>query len=83
MKKEKKDNASRRKFLSLSLLGGASLAAGTAIGQTPEPKTGSGEKVKMLTQDGKLVEVDKSILESAKRQKVTTQDIFQWVKPVK
>ena len=37
------------------------------------------EKVKMLTADGKLVEVDKAILDAASKQKVNNQEILQWM----
>lgn len=39
------------------------------------------EKIKMLTADGKLVEVDKSIVEAApKKQKAGNKEIFDWMK---
>ncbi len=38
------------------------------------------EKVKMLTADGKLVEIDKEVLEAATRQKVNNTQILQWMK---
>ena len=38
------------------------------------------EKVKMLTADGKLVEVDKSILDNASKQKASNKEILQWMK---
>jgi len=38
------------------------------------------EKVKMLTADGKLVEIDKEVLEAATKQKVNNQEILQWMK---
>ena len=37
------------------------------------------EKVKMLTPDGKLVEIDKDILDAASKQKVTNKEILQWM----
>ncbi len=38
------------------------------------------EKVKMLTADGKLVEVDKSVYELlTKKQKATNKDIYDWM----
>lgn len=37
------------------------------------------EKIKLLTADGKLVEVDKEVLEAAKKQKVNNKDILQWM----
>lgn len=38
------------------------------------------EKVKMLTADGKLVEIDKEVLEAAAKQKVNNKEILQWMK---
>jgi hypothetical protein len=38
------------------------------------------EKVKMLTADGKLVEIDKSILDAATKKKVNNKEILQWMK---
>lgn len=38
------------------------------------------EKVKMLTPDGKLVEVDKHVLDKASpNKKATNQEIFDWM----
>lgn len=38
------------------------------------------EKVKMLTADGKLVEVDKALVETASSQQVSNKEILQWMK---
>ena len=38
------------------------------------------EKVKMLTADGKLVEIDKAVLDAASKQKVNNKEILQWMK---
>jgi hypothetical protein len=38
------------------------------------------EKIKMLTADGKLVEIDKDVLEAAARKKVNNKEILQWMK---
>lgn len=38
------------------------------------------EKVKMLTADGKLVEIDKDVLDMAIKQKANNKDILQWMK---
>ena len=39
------------------------------------------EKVKMLTPDGKLVEIDKAILDSIReKQKASNEEIFDWMK---
>ena len=62
---------SRRSFLSLLLSGGQA---------TSSEVTQDNKKVKMLTADGKLVEVDKKLLDEAvKRFKATNQDIFNWM----
>ena len=39
----------------------------------------SKEKVKMLTADGKLVEIDKAVLDAANKQKVNNKEILQWM----
>ncbi|MGB3005436.1 MAG: hypothetical protein WBC06_02930 [Chitinophagaceae bacterium] len=47
---------------------------------TSEKKAAPPEMVKMLTPDGKLVEVEKSVFEAAtKKQKATKKDIFNWM----
>ena len=38
------------------------------------------EKIKMLTADGKLVEIDQSVLDIATKQKVSNKEILQWMK---
>lgn len=63
--KSESENPDRRKFLKLSLLagGGATIAAVSFAPQVlanPTPKTG--QKVKVLTADGKLVEIDSSLV---------------------
>ncbi len=74
-----KSKNSRRKFLSLALTGSAALATGKVVAQETAD---TGEKIKMLTPDGQLVEVDKSVLDQvADRQKVNNKDIFKWVHP--
>ena len=63
MEKEN-NNSSRRNFLKLGALGGIALA-GTAIANVvadESPKT-SVKKVKVLTADGKLIEVDSSLVD--------------------
>jgi len=62
MSKKNKKDSSRRQFL----IKGLNIAAGTLMGggilascsKDPEPK-GTGEKIKVLTADGKLMEVDR------------------------
>ena len=64
--KEKTNDKSRREFLSHFF----PIAA----------KTNNLEMVKMLTADGKLVEVKKSIVDAATtRQKVSNKEILDWM----
>ena len=61
---EHEKKSSRRKFLSNTFKFGTVLAAGVvpaALGEEkPEQKKEPGEKIKVLTQDGKLIEIDKA-----------------------
>jgi len=66
-KNEKSNIKSRRWFLSLF-----------TAADTKEQTEG---KVKMLTADGKLVEIDKAVLEAAsKKQKSSNKEIYDWMK---
>ena len=38
------------------------------------------EKVKMLTADGKLVEIDKDVIDASNKQKVNNAEILRWMK---
>ena len=77
----KNEYHSRRKFISLGLLAGAGMVAGDASAQSP---TESGETLKMLTRDGKLVEIDRSLLPSSLKKKyATTRDVLGWIHPEK
>ncbi|MFC1732393.1 4Fe-4S dicluster domain-containing protein [candidate division KSB1 bacterium] len=58
MKKDKKQNT-RRDFIRTGLIAGAGAIAGGSLISSCQSKE-SGEKVKLLTTDGKLVEVDKA-----------------------
>jgi hypothetical protein len=72
-----KQPVSRKKFM---IWGLGVLSAFSAAGLLF--RSGSGKKtktVKMLTQDGKLVEVEVSKL-SSKRKKIKDEQIFTWVK---
>ncbi len=82
MSNSKNENPSRRKFLSFGFLGGASLLAGTsAKAQSPNLFE---EKVKMLTPDGQLVEVDKHVLDAINdREKANNEAILSWSKTAK
>jgi len=59
-----KDKNSRRKFLKLGILAGAgTVATGAIIATTGSQAHESGEKVKVLTTSGEIMEVDKNFLE--------------------
>lgn len=67
MGNKKSADKSRRQFFS-ALLSGTQPAAST-------------EKIKMLTADGKLVEVDKAVFEAAaKKKKASNKEIYTWMK---
>jgi len=76
MKKSEKHN--RRKFLSLGLLSGAALLSPLVKAESLQSEKNE-ETVMLLTPDGKLVEVKKSIVQGAKSgSKVSNQDILKW-----
>jgi hypothetical protein len=81
MDESKKGKNSRRRFLSLGLLAGAGLIVNKVdahIDTTPAETT-NGKKIKMLTADGQLVEVDEQVLAQAQqRTKAGNQDILNW-----
>jgi len=63
MSNEEEKKSSRRRFLRNSLMAGAGAVAASQLLQScDKPATGSSEKVRVLTADGKLVEVDPSQL---------------------
>jgi len=72
MGNKKNKDRNRRSFLSF-LLSGKDNNTGTNQGKP--------EMVKMLTADGKLVEIDKTVLdEVTKKQKASNKDIYTWMK---
>jgi len=79
MKQKSTDAGSRRRFLSLGLLGGAGLLTQKveAMASVPEEE----ETVSMLTADGKLVQVSKKVFEQTKgvvKDKTRNEDILNW-----
>ena len=72
--KQKKDykTTSRRKFLKIGATAGAgALVGGGILSSITQTTSAEGiEKVKLLTQDGKLVEVDKSNVHCASGSKI-------------
>lgn len=80
MKKGQGNNTDtgKRNFLKIGLLAGGAVML---LGALPKRIFGKkDDKVKMLTADGKLVWVDRSILEKAKSQKINTAaDVRKWM----
>lgn len=66
---------SRRKFIAWGVASAALFSAIKFLRPSP-PKT---ETVKMLTQDGKLVEIDMAALPS-KKKKITNNELQNWIK---
>jgi hypothetical protein len=81
MENEKKQ-LSRKRFLSWSGLGlGALLTFPSGLMAQKKDNPPKGKLVKMLTPDGKLVEVDESVLAAvSKGKKAANKDILHWMK---
>jgi hypothetical protein len=75
MANEIKKKNTRRKFIAWGVASAAVLAAFKFIKQSPKKP----ETVKMLTQDGKLVEVDIAALPASKK-KITNGELQNWIK---
>ena len=69
---------SRKKFLTWSF-GISSLLAVPAFLKISSEKKHKATTVKMLTQDGNLVEIDVAHI-PAKRKRIKTEDIHRWIK---
>jgi len=70
----KTKNDSRREFLKKGIL---AAAAGSII-PLAAPAKENRKTVKMLTPDGKLVEVDETVVARASKQKASNKDILDW-----
>jgi hemerythrin superfamily protein len=72
--------STRKKFLLWGAAVLSSLTAFKLITGSRKTRGGAGEKtVKMLTQDGKLVEVDAEKLLFSKREKINDEQLKIWV----
>ena len=67
---------SRKKFL---LWGAAALCSATVLKFIPGTKKKENNTVRMLTQDGKLVEVDADKIYGSRREKVSDEQLKSWV----
>lgn len=72
----KKNDNKRRKFLALGLLAGAGALGGNALGKALSK---NGEKVKLITADGKVVEVDAKHLPSTSKKPLSNADLQKWL----
>lgn len=68
--------SSRKKFL---LWSAVVLSSATVLKFITGTKKPTSNMVKMLTQDGKLVEIDQELLLSSKK-KVSNEELQQWIK---
>ena len=66
-KKETNKDNSRRKFLKDGIIAGVGALAGGSVLSSCSSDEGSGEMIRVLTTDGKLVEVEKSSVKSTKQ----------------
>ena len=73
---EAQPSTSRKKFL---LWSATILSSATLFRFNNVPKKKKNKTVKMLTQDGKLVEIDRKLLVSPGK-KITDKELQQWVK---
>jgi hypothetical protein len=75
-------NVSRRNFLETSITGAAGVALGLVVGNMlPTNQEAAPEMVKMLTADGKLVQVEKRLLPETcgKPLAVSNQELLAWM----
>ncbi|MDI1354510.1 MAG: hypothetical protein PSX36_06315 [bacterium] len=85
--KDKKETpkSGRRGFLKLGLLAAGLTAVGGGLQEALSEekitaKSDGGEKMKMLTPDGKLVEIDKSLFDKlSTKKKASNSEIYQWM----
>ena len=75
---EESKNKNRRGFIKKVL---GALATSAMVIPTLASTKKNGETVKMLTSDGKLVEVDESVLSQVNKKKAQKKDILNWVNP--
>ncbi len=80
----KSENQSRRKFLSLGVLSGVALIAQQVQAEPLKPTNEKEEMMQLLTPDGKLVEVKKTLIQkTTSGRKASNQEILTWTQSVK
>jgi hypothetical protein len=78
-----KDKHDRRSFVKSILAGTTAVGIIAPLVTNAKPhQPKATNKIKMLTSDGKLVEVDESVVrKAAGSRKATTEEIFKWMDP--
>jgi hypothetical protein len=76
-----KDDNKRRGFLKSMFTAAAGIGLVSLAGK--KAKAESGEKIKLLTPDGKLVEIDKTHIKSESPDRVSNSDVLNWMAPKK
>ena len=78
-----KDKHDRRSFVKSILTGATAVGIIVPLATNAKPHQQKAvNKIKMLTSDGKLVEVDESVIrKAAGSKKATTEEIFKWMDP--
>ncbi len=70
-----KKQSDRRNFFKKAIAVSGTIVAGTAIAESG--------KMKLLTPDGKLVEVDADLVKRSPKQKTTNKDLLDWSEQIK
>ncbi len=71
------NNNKRRGFLKSMFTLGAGLGLISVTGK--KAKAEPGEKIKLLTPDGKLVEIDKNHIKSETPERASNNDVMSWM----
>jgi hypothetical protein len=81
MNQDPEEKNSRRQFLTFGL--GKDAQQNKTETSVESNSNSNSDTIPMLTADGKLVEISKSVLERVKREKATNRDILNWSEPLK
>jgi hypothetical protein len=76
----KDDKKQRRSFLKSMFTLGAGLGLLSVAGKTAKAET-AGEKIKLLTPDGKLVEIDRAQVEKESTERASNAEVIHWMNP--